>query len=104
MAKGWATAEHVGHVTISILDVLAKEFHKANAKGEDKDHALLIKLSQAVGYQSQLYSGLQKSIEYAKRLEEVEKVVQHASAEDLALGQSPVLQAEDELKKDEAFR
>lgn len=103
MPKNWASADHVGKITISILNALTGEFHKAN-KAEEKDHGLLIKLSQACGYQAQLYSGLQKNIEYSRRLEELEKTVQHATPEELALGQNPVIQAEEELKKDETLR
>ena len=49
MNKTWAEPSHVGKVTISILDILAREFHMESAK--DKiDHNLLIKLSGACGY------------------------------------------------------
>ena len=105
MAKGWQTAEHVGRVTIGILDILASEFHKHSKKPDDeKDHNLIIKLSQACGYQSQLYSGLQKSIEYAQRLEAVEKTLEFATPEDLAMGKNPVLSEEADLKYKEQHR
>jgi hypothetical protein len=69
--KTWDSVEHVGKVTISILNLLSKEFHK-EAKKEKPDYSLLTKLSSACGYQAQLYSGLQKNHEFAKRLEEIE--------------------------------
>ena len=86
MPKGWVPAEHVGKVSTSILDVLAAEFFIESKKPNDeKDLGLLMKLSGACGYQAQLYSGLQKNIEYAARLEQVEKDVTHVTPEDLAL-------------------
>jgi len=63
-------------------------------KGEDKDMNLLIKISQAMGYQSQIYAGISKTFDMAKRLEDVEKVLQTADPESLAMGLSPVVQAE----------
>jgi len=97
MPKNWAPASHVGAVTIGLMDVLAGEFYKEFKKGEI-DHSLLIKLSQAAGYQAQLYAGLQKNIEYAARLERVEKDMHRVTPEDLALGLNPVLKEEAEDK------
>ncbi len=99
MKQGWADPDHVGKVTVSILDVLAKAFHRESAKSEDeRDYEKLIKLSQATGYQAQLYSGLQKSHEFARRLQSIEKTLETATPEDLAFGLNPVLAAEAELK------
>lgn len=99
MPKGWVPAEHVGKVSTSILDVLAAEFFKeSNKPNDEKDLGLLMKLSGACGYQAQLYSGLQKNIEYAQRLEQVEKDVTHVTPADLALGDNPVLKEEAEFK------
>jgi len=92
--KSWSEPEHVGKVTISILNVLSREFHKEAVKDEP-DHDLLVKLSSACGYQSQLYSGLQKNHEFAKRLQSIEKEMQK---EELALGKNPVLSAEADRK------
>jgi len=97
MNKTWAEPSHVGKVTISILNVLFREFHKE--AGKDKpDHNLLIKLGGACGYQAQLYSGLQKNHEFGKRLKSLEKAVQSATPEELALGRNPVIFAEEEQK------
>jgi hypothetical protein len=99
MKGTWADPGHVGKITISILDILSKEFHKAAKKEEtEKDYDLIIKLSQAAGYQAQLYSGLQKSHEFARRLQSIEATLKTATPEGLAMGMSPVLQAEEELK------
>ena len=95
MSKNWAEPEHVGKITISILNVLTKEFHK-EAEKESPDHKLLVKLSSACGYQSQLYSGLQKNHEFAKRLQSIEKFTIMATAEEIALGNNPVVIAEAE--------
>lgn len=103
MPKGWVPAEHVGKITTSILDILAREFFK-ESKNKELDHGMLIKLSQACGYQAQLYSGLQKNIEYANRLESVEKTISGATPEDLAMGNNPVLQEEANLKTKEQLR
>ena len=59
MNKTWADPNHVGKVTISMLEILSREFHKKSGK-DQIDHGLLIKLGGACGYQAQLYSGLQK--------------------------------------------
>ena len=95
--KSWSEPEHVGKVTISILNVLSREFHKEAVKDEP-DHDLLVKLSSACGYQSQLYSGLQKNHEFAKRLQSIEKTIGTATAEELALGKNPVLSVEADTK------
>jgi len=97
MNKTWAEPSHVGKVTISILDIFAREFHKESGK-DQIDHNLLIKLGGACGYQAQLYSGLQKNHEFAKRLQRIEKEVQNADAESIAMGQNPVLSAEADTK------
>jgi len=97
MHKNWSDASHVGKVTISILNVLAREFHKEAIK-DKPDHDLLAKLSSAAGYQSQLYSGLQKNHEFAKRLQKIEKEMQSATAEELAMGKNPVIGAEEDEK------
>ena len=93
MNKTWAEPEHVGKITISILDTLTEEFHKESAKDE-KDYSLLIKLASACGYQAQLYSSLWKNHEFSKRLQILEKAVNSATAEDLALGKNPAVIAE----------
>ena len=60
----------------------------------------MIKLSQAAGYQAQIYAGLQKTFDMAKRIEEVEKVIQNADPEMLAMGMNPVIvHTEDERTK-----
>lgn len=98
MKKAWADPEHVGKITISILDILSKEFHIEAKKGDDeKNFDNLIKLSQAAGYQSQLYSGLQKSHEFAKRLKRIEKELDLTDTQNVML-QNPVIAAEEELK------
>ena len=103
--KEWTDPEHVGKVTVSHLNLLSGAFHKEMKKSdEEKNYDLIIKLSQAAGYQAQLYSGLQKNHEFAKRLQSIEKTLSRATPEDLSLGLNPVLQAESELKAQEAGR
>ena len=97
MNKNWAEPEHVGKITISILNTLTGEFYKESAKDE-KDYSLLIKLASAIGYQSQLYSSLWKNHEFSKRLQSIEKELQSATPEDLALGRNPAVIAEEEEK------
>jgi hypothetical protein len=103
MVKDWTSPEHVAKIGLSIMHVLAEEFHiEAKKPTGEKDHSLMVKLSQAVGYQSQLFSALQKSHEFARRLNAVEKSTQHITAEELALLHNPVVIAEKEnetLKK-----
>ena len=100
MDKGWSRPEHVGKVVVNTLDVLTKYFHVEEKKGEDKDMNLVIKLSQAMGYQAQIYAGLQKTFDMAKRIEQVEEVLQNADPESLAMGMSPVVvHTEDERTK-----
>jgi hypothetical protein len=103
MRKAWADPEHVGKITISTLNILTKEFHK-EAKKTEIDYDLLVKLSQAAGYQCQLYSGLQKSHEFARRLQSIEKTLANATPEDLALGQSPALLADMEKDNKQSWR
>ena len=97
MNKTWVNVSHVGKITISILDALAGEFHKEACK-DQIDHGKLVKLASACGYQAQLYSGLQKNHEFAKRLQNIEKELQSATSEDLALGRNPAVIAEEEEK------
>ncbi len=94
MNKNWAEPEHVGKITISILNTLAGEFHKESAKDE-KDYSLLIKLASACGYQAQLYSSLWKNHEFSKRLQSLEKNFERTDSIYL---DSPVVIAEEEEK------
>jgi len=94
MNKNWAEPEHVGKITISILNTLTSEFHKESAKDE-KDYSLLIKLASACGYQAQLYSSLWKNHEFSKRLQILEKNFQRTDSVYL---DSPVVIAEEEEK------
>ncbi len=103
MRKEWADPSHVGKITIRILDSLSAEFFK-EMKKDDKDMDVAIKLSQAAGYQAQLYSGLQKSHEFSRRLQSIEKTLANATPEDLALGQSPALLADMEKDNKETWR
>ena len=97
--KDWTSAEHVAKIGLSIMHVLAEEFHiEASKPTGEKDHSLMVKLSQAVGYQSQLFSALQKSHEFARRLNAVEKATHHISPEDLAYRNNPVVIEEQRLK------
>jgi len=97
--KVWADPDHVGKITVSIMNILSAHFHKEAKKSEeDQNFDKLIKLSQACGYQAQLYSGLQKSHEFARRLDRIDKVLQSATPEDLALGQNPVIIEENEIR------
>ncbi len=105
MKNGWADPEHVGKVTISILDILSGLFHKEAKKKDDaKDYDLLVKLSQAAGYQAQLYSGLQKSHEFARRLQRLEKDMNTYTPEETALKNNPVLIEENNLKNQKSWR
>ena len=95
MTKVWADPDHVGKITVSIMNTLSAYFHKEAKKSEeDQDFDKLIKLSQACGYQAQLYSGLQKSHEFARRLDRIDKVLETATPETLALGLNPVVLAD----------
>ena len=99
MTKAWADPDHVGKITVSIMNILSKHFHKEAKKSEeDQDFDKLIKLSQACGYQAQLYSGLQKSHEFARRLDRIDKVLETATPETLALGLNPVVIEENEMR------
>ncbi len=89
MDKGWSRPEHVGKVTINTLNILSEYFMVETKKGEDKDMNLIIKLSQAMGYQSQIYAGLQKTFDMAKRVADIEKVLETADPESLATGRKP---------------
>jgi hypothetical protein len=100
MEKGWSRPEHVGKVVVSILDSLTKFYHAEESKGDEKDINLMIRLSQAAGYQAQIYAGLQKTFDMVKRIESVEKVLEHADPELLAMGANPVvIHEEDERTK-----
>ncbi len=100
MKKGWSRPEHVGKLVVNTLDVLTKYFHEEEKKGADKDLGLIVKLSQAMGYQAQIYAGLQKTFDMAKRIEEVEIQLQNADPESLAMGLNPVvIHSEDERTK-----
>ena len=101
MVRNWESAEHVAKIGLSIMHVLASEFHiEAGKPIGEKDHSLMVKLSQAVGYQSQLFSALQKSHEFARRLQQVEKATRMLSPEELAYKHSPVLLAEKQIIDD----
>ena len=77
------------------MHVLAEEFHiEASKPTGEKDHSLMVKLSQAVGYQSQLFSALQKSHEFARRLNAVEKSTSMLSPEELAYKFNPTVIAD----------
>ena len=64
----------------------------------------MMKLSQATAYQTTVYSSLQKNHEYERRLQRVEKTVRDVNPEDLAMGKSPILSAEEKQKTDEKLR
>jgi hypothetical protein len=105
MNKEWTDADHVGKVVVSHLNFLSKEFHKHIQKpDEEKNYDLIIKLSSAAGYQAQLYSGIQKNHEFAKRLQSIERSMSKATPEDLAYKQNPVIIAEEELKSKQLGR
>lgn len=103
MLTGWARPDHVGKITVAMLDVLSEEFF-VESKKQDRDFEKLIKISQAAGYQAQLYNGLQKNFDFAKRVEEIEEIVRNADPEKLAMGNSPVLVAEEDLRTTHALR
>lgn len=105
MRRSWTSPEHVGKITISILNELSKEFHKEAAKpDEEKDGDKLLKIAGACGYQSQVYSGIQKTFDMARRIEEVEKVLERADPEMLAMGANPVTIAEEDQRTAFALR
>jgi len=98
MAKSWADEEHVGKLTVAVMNVLNKKFHVESKKTDEKiDLDKLIKFSQAIGYQAQIFSGLQKNHEFAKRLKSVEEKIQNVNTDD-PYSNNPVLPAEAELK------
>ena len=104
MEKGWSRPEHVGKMTIHTLEVLSRYFNEEDKKGDDKDMKLIIQLSSAMGYQAQIYGGLQKTFDMAKRVEEIEAVLEKADPELLAMGLNPVPIAEDDQRSQIAFR
>jgi len=100
MEKGWARPDHVGKMTIHTLEVLSRHFNEEDKKGDDRDMKLLIQLSSAMGYQAQIYAGLQKTFDMAKRVEYIEAALEKADPESLALGLNPVvIQTVDEREK-----
>ncbi len=103
MKKQWADASHVGKITISVLNKLSAEFHKEIVK-EEKNFEILLKLAGAMGYQSQIYGALQKNHEISERLDAVEKTMSTATAESLAMGQSPIIIAEADLRVKAEFQ
>ena len=83
------------------MHVLAQEFHiEAKRPTDERDHTLMVKLSQAVGYQSQLFTSLQKNHEFARRLMQVEKATRIISPEDLAYKNNPTLLADLQNEED----
>jgi len=101
--KSWASPYHVGKITISILDKLSAEFHKEFAK-EEKNLETLMKLAGSIGYQSQIYNGIQKTHDFAKRVEKIEATLQVADPETLAMGLNPVIIAEQDQRTTFALR
>lgn len=100
MQKTWADEEHVGKLTVSIMNTLSKKFHTEAKKPEEEvNDDKLIKFSQAIGYQAQIFSGLQKNHEFAKRLQSVEKILSRANTGD-PMTNNPVINAEKELNTD----
>jgi hypothetical protein len=93
----WTDVSHAGRIGLGIMDIMSKEFFIESRMGENKDINKMIKLSQAVGYQLQLYSALYKSHEVEKRLQGIERKIATYSAED-AMKNSPVISAEKELQ------
>jgi len=103
--KDWTSAAHVGKIAMSIIDILAKEFHKAAKKPDDKkQYDLMIKLSQAVGYHMTIYSTLQKSHEYEYRLQSVEKTIKEVTPADIVMQYNPVLLEESKVESKDEFR
>ena len=86
MVDEWTDPTHVGKISVSIMDVLFAEFEKEAKKEDDtKDFDKLIKLSQATGYQAQVFSGLQKNHEFAKRLQSIERTLTGEKALELKI-------------------
>lgn len=104
MEKSWSRPDHVGKIVVSILDSLTGFYHAEEDKGDEKDIHLMIKISQAAGYQAQIYAGLQKTFDMAKRIEQVEKLVEKADPELLAMGTNPVSIAEEDQRTAFALR
>ncbi len=94
MEKVWSNPEHVGKLVINNIDTLSKHFNTEEKKGDERDVGLLIKLSQAMAYQAQIYSGLQKAFDMTKRVQQIERVLEKADPEALAMGMNPVVIAE----------
>jgi hypothetical protein len=95
MNKTWSDVDHVGKITISILDSLTKEYN-LELEQDNPDLTLLVKLASAVGYQAQLYSSLYKNHEISKRIDYLEKQMKGLGAQDMAMLYNPVVIAEDD--------
>jgi len=91
METAWSNPEHVGKLVINNLNVLSKYFNEEEKKGTEKDINLIIKLSQAMGYQAQIYASIQKTFDMTKRVEEIEHILERADPESLAMGMNPVV-------------
>ncbi len=101
--RDWTAAEKMGKISVSIIEKLAGEFHR-QSKAITPNYELMMKLSQATAYQTTVYSSLQKNHEYERRLQYVEKTVKGIDPSDLAMKNSPILSAEDELRNQEKLR
>ena len=104
MEKAWSNPEHVGKLVINNLNVLSRYFNEEEKKGEDKDINLIIKLSQAMGYQAQIYASIQKTFDMTKRVEDIEKILERADPESLAMGLNPVTIADEDRRTTFALR
>ena len=103
MAKAWTDPSHIGKIIVSVVNKLSAEFHIEFDK-EDKDFEKLVRLAGSIGYQAQIYNGIQKTHDFAKRVEELESVVQNADPEKLAMGLNPVIIAEEDRRTRFALR
>ena len=105
MRKEWSSPEHVGKIVISHLHLLSGEFHKKMKEpDEEKDYDLIIKLSSAAGYQAQLYSGIQKQHEFARRLQRIEKELTTSHDPNSLLSKNPVINAEVDLQVQDSLK
>jgi len=103
--RDWTAAEKMGKISVSIIEKLTRAFHiESNKPDGEKNYDLMIKLSQATAYQTTVYSSLQKNHEYERRLQRVEKTVKGIDPSDLAMKNSPILSAEEEMKSKEKLR
>lgn len=94
MNTNWVEPEHVGKTLVSIFDVLAKEFH-AESKKKEPNFDKMFRLSQATGYQAQIYGTMLKAHEFERRLHSVEKTLSKVTPEEVAMLSSPILVAEE---------